>query len=67
MIQGPCLDCKDREIGCHDHCNKYQEYRDIVDKANAKRRLESQLDGYTLDTMKRFRKKRNSRYHKDIP
>jgi hypothetical protein len=25
--KAPCKGCEDREIGCHDRCEKYQEYR----------------------------------------
>lgn len=23
----PCYNCEKRYLGCHDYCNKYQEYR----------------------------------------
>ena len=25
--QSPCLECEEREIGCHAQCEKYEEYR----------------------------------------
>ena len=25
-IKSPCLNCIDREIGCHAHCQRYKEY-----------------------------------------
>lgn len=25
--QSPCLECEEREIGCHAQCEKYAEYR----------------------------------------
>lgn len=26
MINSPCKDCEEREIGCHSVCEKYQDY-----------------------------------------
>lgn len=26
MKIAPCKDCKERYVGCHDHCNKYQSW-----------------------------------------
>ncbi len=31
----PCMNCKEREIGCHSHCEKYSGYRAICDKIKA--------------------------------
>lgn len=30
----PCLHCKDRIVGCHEICQKYQVYRAQQDKYN---------------------------------
>lgn len=27
MTQAPCKDCKDRQLGCHDKCNKYLGFK----------------------------------------
>lgn len=26
-MNAPCKDCPDRHIACHDHCQKYQEWK----------------------------------------
>ena len=26
-MQAPCKDCKDRVVGCHGKCEKYQEFK----------------------------------------
>ena len=31
-VQSPCLDCKDRCVGCHSKCEKFKTFRDAVDK-----------------------------------
>lgn len=36
MGKAPCLDCNDRQPGCHGRCGRYQVY----DAANKKRRAE---------------------------
>lgn len=30
----PCKVCEGREIGCHSNCDKYKEFRDLIDKKN---------------------------------
>ena len=30
----PCKDCKDRELGCHDWCQLYREFRKELDQYN---------------------------------
>jgi hypothetical protein len=34
----PCKDCPDRHTACHDHCEKFAEYKAIREKENAARR-----------------------------
>lgn len=31
-INSPCKDCPDRYFGCHDHCDRFAEYREKKDK-----------------------------------
>lgn len=44
----PCVNCPDREIGCHGHCEKYLEYcrqKDVLIKAYiAKKKGENEAD-----------------------
>lgn len=28
-MKGPCLNCPDREIGCHGSCEKYAAFKDL--------------------------------------
>lgn len=34
----PCKDCTDRYTACHDHCNRFKEYKAIREKENEARR-----------------------------
>ena len=39
-MNAPCMNCSDREIGCHSHCDRYSEYRTVCDKIKAAREAE---------------------------
>lgn len=41
VIDGPCHYCKDRKVGCHGKCDKYKEYRKVVDRMNTISRAKS--------------------------
>ena len=34
----PCKDCKDRNPGCHDKCDRYKEWKMRLEKINKKRK-----------------------------
>lgn len=38
MSLAPCKDCGDRAVGCHDNCEKYQEWKRANDKRREKER-----------------------------
>lgn len=60
-ISSPCLDCEDREPGCHGSCEKYLAYKDQVAALNRavyeQKGSAAQEYSYEKDTMIR-RKKR---------
>lgn len=33
----PCIDCTERKAPCHDHCERFAEYRKPLDAASAQR------------------------------
>lgn len=59
MNKPPCLNCEDRTIYCHDRCEKYQNYRKIIDKSKEDRAKELDATGYTVKNIYKFRKARN--------
>ena len=38
--EAPCQECKERVLGCHDHCDKYMDFRKRQDDYNAYIRFE---------------------------
>ena len=37
-IVSPCKGCADRYPACHDHCERFKEYKEIREKENEARR-----------------------------
>lgn len=35
-MKAPCKDCEDREIGCHEKCDRYQAYRQEIEERKPK-------------------------------
>lgn len=35
LYKSPCLNCPDRVLGCHSHCDRYLSYRGKVDSQKA--------------------------------
>lgn len=52
----PCLNCKDRVIGCHSTCKKYKEYFDENEKRKEKLRKKQEVsyvvNGYNKNKTK---------------
>lgn len=40
-MKGPCFNCQDRRPGCHGSCEKYQEFRAAIKKANEQKKAET--------------------------
>ena len=51
----PCLDCPDREIGCHSRCEKYIQFRNDLDAHKAEiednLRIERMVDSYQAEAV----------------
>lgn len=61
MITGPCLNCKDRSVGCHSTCDKYINFRKELDNHNEKIHNEKELANanrsYVIKSVENMRKK----------
>lgn len=44
----PCLDCEEREVGCHSRCNRYKDSLKQYDKAKY------EYEGYQRDKKTRY-------------
>lgn len=61
----PCKDCQDREPGCHGKCEKYKEFREALDKENAKRKeeicIDATIDRLLFNRLKKYRRERKKK------
>lgn len=57
MIQAPCKDCKDRQLGCHSICQKYIDFKKEQEVINLAKRKDTILRYYDIDRINRFKKR----------
>ena len=51
----PCKGCEERSLGCHGKCASYREYRNNLNRINAMRRQQEELEWTLYDTLRRGR------------
>lgn len=66
MRGSPCLKCdketpEKRDLGCHDRCPAYKEYKDRIQQYKDNWRDKYDHCGHVSDTILRFKRNRNSR------
>lgn len=66
----PCKDCQEKELGCHDRCEKYQEFRKTRREFNQKMSEFGIYNSYVADRKakilaRRKRGKRNERLQRN--
>ena len=56
----PCLNCPDRYPACHDHCDRYKEWKEIHERkrAAARDQDEHEIVSYEVERSKRLKKKK---------
>lgn len=59
----PCVNCEEREAGCHGSCGAYKEWRERYDAAKAARRKSFPAAGYCAQ-WKRKRKQYEHRHRR---
>ena len=59
MLNAPCKDCDNRNIGCHGQCKKYQDYSVENKKLNDFRKKNNQTDYDYFEVRKRHLKRGN--------
>ena len=62
LMETPCKDCEDREIGCHGKCEKYKEHQERC-KEDRGKRFEAYapahlVDKYVIDGCNRRKRRR---------
>lgn len=58
--KAPCVGCEERAEGCHGKCERYAEYRRLIDEYKGERKLEGESLAYlriAVDRMKKPNKK----------
>lgn len=57
MIKAPCKNCDSRFVGCHSKCEKYLEYKSVIDNVREKRLQQTEIDRTFVDHYKRLNKR----------
>lgn len=54
----PCYKCENRYLGCHDYCDKYQEFRqnrnNFLNEQRKRNKIERDYYYYVRDAIKRM-------------
>ena len=56
-IINPCKNCKDRELGCHSKCDKYNEFKNNIEYAKQERIKQNFIDDYRIKSVDKVKKK----------
>ena len=59
-MKAPCLNCKDRNICCHDTCERFMKYRNRVDRSRMNKE-ELEANDYLYAAMHRMKHSRVSK------
>ena len=51
-MNSPCLDCKQRQRGCHDKCDSYKDYKNIRENISKQISIENEYISYREDVFK---------------
>lgn len=64
-LQNSCMNCKDRHVGCHGECSKYEEYRNANEELKHTKKLHEEIYKYTrVANNKRLHRNVRNRLHK---
>lgn len=56
MKQPPCYNCPDRQMKCHDRCERYKDYQDDRETIRTAKKQVYSIDGYFNDSITKSRK-----------
>lgn len=51
----PCKGCADRVLHCHSTCERYKQYKSLVDAQNRKRRAEYEEKNFAFEAKEKVR------------
>ena len=65
MGYAPCINCCDREVGCHSKCEKYKKFRSDLDEKNRinkeRKDKQSATMEYIIESKRRMARSHRSR------
>ena len=56
-----CYGCEERYSNCHSECDRYKKEKAKLEDIKKKERLKSEINRYTIDTVNKWKKKKNDR------
>ena len=61
MRTPPCKGCvpPDRQIGCHGKCQRYAEYRELMEQDSKRRRIETDANEVTARAIARTKRQKH--------
>ena len=58
MNKPPCKNCKYRQLGCHDYCLPFLEFKEVNEVIRERKREGSDFTGHIVDNMEKMLKKK---------
>ena len=58
MNKAPCKDCKYRQLGCHDYCLPFLEFKEMNETMRMRKAEGSEMAGYIIESKKRMYKRK---------
>lgn len=60
--ESPCMECADRETGCHGRCERYRAYQEIRTDALKQKRKYQEIAEAIYESMSRTNKSQRNRH-----
>lgn len=61
-VKAPCQECKERELGCHEWCKRYKEFKEEVERYKEKDRKNQQARNDAIEIGKLRKEQNRKRY-----
>lgn len=60
-MKPPCKGCEDRKVGCHATCERYAEYRAVIENGEAEKKRKIIMNEWSMD-----KARKNARIRKQL-
>ena len=61
MATSPCYLCRDRFLGCHQHCNGYGIFKEKLNNAKQKRKQESETKDFVITNINKIKRTKSKK------